>query len=151
MTENPYAPPRAAVADPEPAFEGPCRDVELACKLLWAGFLLDVLGQIIDLLRLHDGSIPMVRFFIACGIKALLTCWVTSRLLAGRNWMRWLIAIMNALAILATVWLAYSAMHVLLPYAANPIAATFLVLETITGLAALVLLFTPASQRFFSR
>jgi hypothetical protein len=155
MTEqNPYAPPKATVEDVLASGDQipPCPDVERACMLFWVSFGVGTISEIFDLFRITGSDhwyFAMLGFFIGCAFGFLITWWITRKLRAGRNWMRWLITIVNVASYLAILvfWdffsLAFRA------YSQNVTAAIFAGMQMLIGGAGLVLLFTRASRDWF--
>jgi hypothetical protein len=154
-TRNPYAPPRAAIETASGSTGGtpPNRDVERACKLFWASFAVRAIADVFAFFRVGD-STPWfslaIGFLIGLAVAYLFTWWITSKLRAGRNWMRWFITILNIASIPAIVifWDFFAPIYRDITQSVT--AAIFGVLEVILDLAGLALLFTRTSREWFA-
>src|SRR5580693_109198 len=101
MSQNPYSPPAAPVADLPTGNAGDNRDVWNACKLLWVSCAMNVMSPLL-------GGVPhvappvggIVEELVSDAIQVLITYWIVSKLKAGRNWMRLLLTICIAAAYL---------------------------------------------------
>jgi hypothetical protein len=150
---NPYSPPQAPVSDLEPLPTEKSAHVELACKLMWASFGFGILDSLWDILHAHSmieviGGI--IGGLIGLGIGYVVVAWITRKWRAGRNWMRWLYTILNALSWLSipVFWDFYrKSVFPLLKY--DLVSGGSLLIQTIMGLAVLVLLHTPETRAWF--
>ena len=148
MTRTPYAPPAARVSDP-PQVRGPTPpSVRRAAQFLWASF---VLAAALGVLHLA-GAVPSANSTvdaITAMVSAALIALIAAKVGAGRNWARWLYV---------AIYLLGSAMSVVLlifmPQAflslPGPLQASALV-QLLLQTCALVLMFTPASRRWFGK
>jgi hypothetical protein len=101
MTEtgNPYSPPNTPVADVDNVAAGSDmarpREVRFAVALIWWALSVGILGIVHRVWHLPE--ITPVRL-LAAGVSiaagALFIWWVTSRLFAGRSWMRTLVVVL---------------------------------------------------------
>ena len=152
--QNPYAPPKSPVRDISASADGiaPCRDVETACVLFWLSYGVGTLPEIINTFRLagtnYWGSM-VVGFLIALTIGFLVTWWITRKLRAGRNWMRWLVTIVNVASVLVILlwWDFFSAGFRV--YTQNATTAVLAGSQMLIGAGALILLHTRASREWF--
>jgi hypothetical protein len=152
---NPYAPPTAAVADLAPGSSSiePNKHVEQACKLLWIGLWLQVLDSVIELIY-AQGSAQLIGVIIGSifglGIAWLIVWWLTTKLRAGRNWMRWLVTILNVLGYLAIpiFWQFFEDL-LLDHFKAQPISAVSAIAQLGVGIASVVLLHTKSARQWF--
>jgi hypothetical protein len=159
MTDaNPYAPPKALVADPvaEEQF-GPCPHVELACRLLWIGFGLSIVGNVIGVYpRINDiaNVASLVGISISATVSCLLLWWATRKLRQGRNWMRWLVTIVNSFNIIFGLISIGGLLDPLKEVMAemwreNPLVGVISLVKFSLSLVAIVLLHTRTSRAWF--
>jgi hypothetical protein len=146
---NPYAPPAALVADIDAAPAAPCPHVELACRLLWISAGVSMLDTTVKVMRSPSVVAGIVGAVIGVGIGAGILFWITRKLRAGRNWMRWLFTAMNALSWLSIpyLWNFYSA--ALQRMSGDWSAILTMFVQTVVGIAVLVLLHTHLSREWF--
>ena len=149
---NPYAPPQSPVSDPATPSIGACPHVELACRLLWISFafsLLDNVVKIFEAPTVAEKVGGIIGNLIGLGIGCALLIWITRKLRAGRNWMRWLYTTVNVLSWLsiAVFWDFYRKAFQMILTGWLPILS--LALQTIAGLAVLVLLHTLTTREWF--
>jgi len=153
---NPYAPPKAPVSDvglPGPP-SAPLH-VHTSCQLMWVNLALKTLDGMIALFTgpaittLVAAFISAFFVLIGLGIGYLIVRWITRKLLAGRNWMRWLITGFNVLSWLSVAFLWDFYKIVLAPTLANPVNTVLLLVQSVIGIAAIVLLHTAQSRDFF--
>ena len=141
MTQTPYAPPSARVADPQsPRLSRPL-SVHRAAICLWISAAVAVVSIV-----LHARIVTTADVVIA-GVSAALLALVAAKVNAGRRWARWLFV---------AVWILGSfsgmAMLVLAPQAFLALPGTVQtvgVLQFALQTGALVLLFTAASRQWF--
>jgi len=96
MNHNPYAPPKAVVADPviDPAPFSRPHEVTLAARLLWVALALGALSFMVDSVRAASGgSLPLAAVVISLLTLGLLG-WLTHKIAHGRNWARIVFLIM---------------------------------------------------------
>jgi hypothetical protein len=152
--QNPYAPPSAVVADigTSPGQIPPCPDVERACVLFWVSFGLGTISEVADVIRSFGGAYwrySAIGFFVGLAFGFLITWWITRKLRAGRNWMRWLVTIVNVASYLVVLLFWNDFLLAFGSYAENTSAAIFAGLQMLVGGAGLVLLFTRDSRDWF--
>jgi hypothetical protein len=152
MSQNPYSPPTAPVADLPTAKAGDNRDVLNACKLLWLSCAMDVMSPLLG--GAANAAPPvggMVGVLVSDAIQVLVTYWIVSKLKAGRNWMRLLLTIGIAAAylLILILWAFYDA-SVFPTYAHHPVSAAIAVLEAILVLCYIALLNTPSARAWFA-
>ena len=157
--ENLYAPPRAVELELPADTPDQGRHVELACKLWWIGFALSVLTSLLALYR-HTGTpnlgSEITGEVIALAVSLAFVYWFTTKLRAGRNWMRLLVTILGitGFALLGLVYLLLRQTG-LAPqffsevYAGSPIESVSLIVQFVLSLIELVLINTPSSRAWF--
>jgi len=148
---NPYAPPTAAVEDPEipPGQSSP--HVLLACRLLWASIGFSVLDGIVDFAfqaTLEERQSSVIGSVTGLAIGAVIVAWHVHYLRAGRNWMRWVATILTVLGALSIAWV-YTDLRALMPQPGNPLQTALVVIPQLVSLAAVALLHTPESRAWF--
>jgi hypothetical protein len=147
MESNPYASPRAPLADIANNSVTANREVLTACKLFWLSFGL---GLVVTASNVRQSPL-LISSIIGDAIGFAMTWWIVSKLKAGRNWMRLLMTILTAFGYLsiAVLWKLYST--TLFPiYAKNPIMAGIAVLQIIPNIWAVVLLNVTRSRAWFA-
>src|SRR5690242_2426637 len=102
MTDNPYAPPTAVVADPvaQTSLERP-PIVVLAVRLLWSGYAVSFFTSIYGLFNLPADvpkTIVVVATLIGLTISAAISYGIFTAAWRGKNWARWLIGCLIILA-----------------------------------------------------
>lgn len=149
MERNLYAPPATPVADPvEPPEEGARpRTVAWAMWLLWVSFAIGLLASVLQSMTLFTSYAALISL-LSSGIRHIFTALVNIKISQGRNWARILILVwmLAALASVAFQWRAYPGL--LRADSLNWVPATAKFLLDCT---ALVLLFTPAANRWFKQ
>jgi len=142
MSETPYAPPGAKVADPEAP--RPVRPISVyrAVVCLWVSAAVAIVSLI-----LHAKIVTTADVVIAC-ISAALLALVAAKVGAGRRWARWLfVAVWILGSFSGMVMLALAPQAFLaLPSTVQAIGVLQFALQT----GALVLLFTRPSREWFS-
>jgi hypothetical protein len=151
---NPYAPPTARVSDiPSGTPIGPDKNVELACKLMWLGLWLSLLDGVLDLFHVSGAAEifgTLIGTLVGLGIGYVIVRWFTRTLRAGRNWMRWLITILNVLGWLTVpIFWDFYARFVLPQLIARPISMVSLLVQSVVGIVAVVLLHTGSARQWF--
>jgi hypothetical protein len=152
VPQNPYAPPVAAVADFIAPAPGPCPHVELACRLVWASLGLSVLRNVVKIFTTPPGA-TMVGMIIGgvlgAGIGFAVWSWVTRKLRAGRNWMRWLYTALSVAGWLSLgiFWNFFRAAYGLM--SGDWFMILTIVVNSLIGVAVVVLLHTPATREWF--
>lgn len=161
---NPYAAPDAAVADVDVSANLP-RPVQVtrACLLMWISLGINVITMPITQARQADalgGGIPMSSVIVGTAfglvIGGLLVWWFTSKLSAGRNWMRVLLNILfgiSALVLLGSIGTVASlgSMEVYAAAFAGPLDVVVTAVQVVLSIAVLVLInVRPARQWFLA-
>lgn len=152
---NPYAPPTAAVADLPTGGSSiePNKHVEQACNLLWIGLWLQVLDSVIELIYARGGAeliAVIISSVFGLGFAWLIVWWFTTKLRAGRNWMRWLVSILNVLGwLMIPVFWRFFEPILLDHFKAQPISAVSAVVQWGVGIAVVVLLHTKSARQWF--
>lgn len=155
MNRNPYAPPTAAVADvsvARPAEVNP--NVRRACTLMWWQFGASALAQLLQF-QWGGGAVQitgmLIGMAIAVGIGFLITNWITSKLLAGRNWMRLLVTSFVILGLLSIPFLSsFYETQVFTEYVKNPIQGVVGLATWILSISSVVLMNTPRARHWFA-
>ncbi len=151
---NPYAPPKAPVADAVEEAAEKCPHVELACRLLWASFAIGMLANVVALFTVAGGAAlvagVLIGQVIGLGIGVLILVWITRKLRAGRNWMRWLLTTLTLLSWLsiAAFWEFFRNTYATM-IATNPVGFGGTVIQGLIGIAFIILLHTPVSRAWF--
>jgi hypothetical protein len=141
MSETPYAPPRARVADPETLPLAKPESVQRAVLCLW----ISVAGTFVSAL-LHASKLT-VADVITLAITDAVLALVAIKCAAGRGWARglflaiWILGVLSGVAIVVLAPEAFLA----LPSTMQAIAILQLAIQT----AALAFLFTRASRNWF--
>ncbi len=140
MSDNPYAPPKAVVADPatDPAPIDPPNEVETATRYLWYSVGVSAFNILLDLLEwLFGGSlrIPVIPLLIIGVLSGL-----TYNISRGRNWARMSLLVFLVLA---------SPLLFLIQRTIFSMAAFVAML--VIQILALYFLFTGAGARWFRR
>lgn len=105
--ENPYAAPKAVVADVDPA-SSPDRPakVDQAIKFLWIGLLFGVASSIINLVTLDSPGMPkgvqVGVTVVSLLIGLALWVWLIHRAGRGRNWARIVVLVFVAFGVLSS-------------------------------------------------
>ncbi len=157
--DNRYAPPKALELElPPEAPADRCEHVEWACKLMWIGFGVSILSSLLVLVT-HAMPHPGIQLFmelVGTAIGLAILYWVTTKLRAGRNWMRLLITIVNVvgIAILAIglVWLLsteFGKGFLSGFFGAAPVQSVSMLLQYVLGTTEAVLINTPSSRAWF--
>ncbi|MBC8025238.1 MAG: hypothetical protein H7Y89_04555 [Steroidobacteraceae bacterium] len=142
---NPYAPPRASVAESsEDLLPDAPPPVKTAMKLLWISFVLTYIEVALDWAAL-TAETPLIFFAIGVVLMTALQIWIYLKIALGRNWARiaWLVLSAVSLPILITdmVDLAQRA----------PVAAGITLIDVFLVFYALYLLFFPGREWFRAR
>ena len=154
MTQDSYTPVSAPA--PDASEVGPSHrvdpNVDLACRLLWCYFGLTVLTIPLELLKVSGVALVLgviIGGLIGCFIAGALTLWATTKLRAGRNWMRLLVTAVIALNVLLIplVWDWYRPYF--LRQFATPLDATVTAVQWLLSFAAVFLLNTRRARLWF--
>ncbi len=145
MSQNPYAPPTAAVADPPPPTPIPRpREVTVAVRLLWLSFALGLSSGLermewVDVMESTVGLVVM-------GVYSGLLVWLILKIARGRNWARVVYTILLLLSYVSICsgWYTY-----FLAYRGHAELVALDVLDTLSDIAGLYFLFTRAANAWF--
>jgi len=156
MSHNPYSPPKAEVADAQISalddVEGR-RDVYRACTLMWINFGFALLSTGIEVVR-NLGTTQTAEYVgmvIGMSIAFLIYWWFTSKLKAGRNWMRILITVLTVLAFCMIPLLWSVIVKTVVPlYSQFPLDIVLSGIQWILSLVVLWLLYTRRSREWFA-
>jgi hypothetical protein len=147
MAETPYAPPTARVGDPpEPGPTQKPATVRRGIACLWISVALNLVLVLLEIAGLTSSTELAVAVATTAFSVAILSL-IAVKANAGRNWARWLFAVIFVLGMLA-----FGISIILAPAQFAALAVT----EQISAIAqfavqtaALVLLFLPASSDWF--
>jgi len=156
MSHNPYSPPRAEVADAQISglvdVEGR-RDVDRACTLMWINFALALVSTVVEIVR-NMGvteTLEYVGMAIGMSIAFLIYWWFTSKLKAGRNWMRILITVLTVLAFCMIPLLWSVMVKTMVPLSGQfSLDIILSCIQWILSLAVIWLLYTRRSRDWFT-
>ena len=156
MSHNPYSPPKAEVADAQISaledLEGR-RDVYRACTLMWINFGFALLSTGIEVVRNlgTTQTAEYVAMVIGMSIAFLIYWWFTSKLKAGRNWMRILITVLTVLAFCMIPLLWSVIVKTVVPlYSQFPLDIVLSGIQWILSLVVVWLLYTRRSREWFA-
>lgn len=156
MSHNPYSPPKAEVADAQISaledVEGR-RDVYRACTLMWINFGFALLSTGIEVVRNlgTTQTAEYVAMVIGMSIAFLIYWWFTSKLKAGRNWMRILITVLTVLAFCMIPLLWSVIVKTVVPlYSQFPLDIVLSGIQWILSLVVVWLLYTRRSREWFA-
>jgi hypothetical protein len=136
---NPYAPPKAAVAEAEIPIPRPAA-VITAMQLLWVSFALTFVEVALDWEAMTEGEPLIFAIFAALGIA--VTLWLYFNIWAGRNWARITYLVLTAISIpLLVIDLPDNAQRA-------PLAAGLALIDLFLVFYALYLLFFPGREWF---
>jgi len=139
---NPYAPPKAVVAEVESTIARPPA-VNTAMKLLWVSFALTFVEVALD----WEGSVAgdARTFLIFASLGIAITLWLYLKIRVGRNWAR--------ITYLVLTVISGPFVFIELPEIAQraPIAAGLTLIDLFLVLYALYLLFFPGREWFRAR
>ena len=148
MNHNPYAPPKAVVADPviDPAPFSRPHEVTLAARLLWVALALGALNFMVDSVRAASGgSLPLAAVVISLLTLGLLG-WLTQKIAHGRNWARIVFLIM----FVAGVPIFFSQLPAMLERSVFATAISSVAISVLQ-IVALYLVFIGVGARWFRR
>lgn len=149
MSHNPYSPPTAQVAD-LPASSSALQvepNVIRACRLLWWYFAASLLSVALSARITGSWAAAAFGLVFGGGFSFAITFWGTSKLKAGRNWMRLLITVVNVGGVLVVplLWNWYK------PYllASRSIDVVITVIQWLLAWAAIYLINTRSARLWF--
>jgi hypothetical protein len=147
MTPNPFAPPRAQVADPGSTPSDPPRAVRRAGRLVIASMLLGLVTLVpgVDVPAPDDAAVP---FFVTLAIVAFfggLTIWLVVATLRGASWARWAL-----LAFLMLGWVL-TGLQFTDEFLRSPISGMIEIVCVALELAACWMLFVGSGAAWFSQ
>ena len=147
-TQNPYAPPKAAVDDVASGAQPPRPpQVTRAVQLLWAAVVVSFISGIINAIQTETPGVPQAMYigFMLVGwvVGFLIIWWILSSIAKGKNWAR----------IVQLVFFIFGILGVLMVFAMpQPISAIVWVLYAVQmglNLYGIILLFGAASNAWF--
>ena len=142
MSETPYAPPTARVADPQTPRPPKPKSVERAVICLWISVGITAVSAALHASILTGADVATLA------ITAALLALVAAKSAAGRGWARWLFLVVWLLGSASGIALVVLAPHAFLAWPRTVQAVA--ILQFAIQSAALVLLFTHASREWFS-
>ena len=152
-SNNPYAPPVAPVADVEATPVLPCPQVELVIQLAWISFGIGAIGGVI---KISGASSPLALVSnisgvaIGLAIGYMILRWITGKLRAGRNWMRWSYTAMNILSLLLIpVFVGLYPKSILVHLSSDWFFVVRLTVATAFAIWIVALLHAPATREWF--
>ncbi len=159
MPHNPYTPPASQVQDVPASTEADAdgdADVTKACMLIWGVYTLSLINGLKIFIRLATQSFPLFVFTvistaIGLAIVLLIAHWMTTKLKAGRNWMRVLLVVLTvaSLAFRLLYWKTHFTQVIEL-YGSDKLLLVISVVQLAVWLTAMGLLFTARSRRWFA-
>jgi hypothetical protein len=162
MTEshNPYAAPAATVDDvlaPGSGVPPLHPHVRRACVIMWWSLAIGMLGVPVSLKRQLESmgtgtSIWALAVGAAIGFvfAVAIIWWITAKLRAGRNWMRWLLNISTGIWAVSVLLLWGAGSPVVTVLLSYPLELAFSVVQWIFTIAVLVLVNTTAAREWFA-
>jgi hypothetical protein len=119
---------------------------------MWISLGLTLIDNILKVIREPStaGKIGIaIGSCVGFALAWLLLNWMTRKLRAGRNWMRWLITTLALLgwASIGVFWDFFRAAYLVI--LRDPITMLSLGLQTLLGLVVIALLHTPTSRAWF--
>jgi hypothetical protein len=148
MTDNPYAPPKATVADVSPEGEARIRprEIALVLKLAAAGYVFGLVAIALSWdyyskLMTPAGLVVNQVFSLA------LAAWFYYKIYMGRNWARWVLLVSSVLGSI----LVFSRIFLEIVYSAPPLAKFSMVVGLVINLSILWLLFVSPGREWFTR
>jgi hypothetical protein len=159
-TRNPYTAPTAVVDDVrDPASNAPPLHphVRRACLIMWWSFAIGLLSTPLtlkgELGAAGDGAGvvgTVVGLIFGFLVAFALIWWVTSKLRAGRNWMRWLVNIFTVIGILAVLLMLATGSQVIADTFSDPAQSVISALNWTLTVIELVLINTPSAREWFA-
>jgi hypothetical protein len=162
-TRNPYAAPTALVDDaPAPGISPFHPHVRRACILMWATFVLGLVTLPGEVKRQSvatgggavGGEAFQTGIVVGAVISLLITAgilwWITAKLRAGRNWMRWVLNILTvvSIALIPLLWDTFSATYGELM--SRPLETAFTAIQLVLNVISLALINTPSARQWFA-
>lgn len=146
MTPNPFAPPRAEVADPRKPRPEPPPAVRRACRLVIASMLLGwvLLVPGLGAAAPEDAQVPFLLTFVVVAFFSALTLWLLFATSRGAPWARWAL-----LAYLLLGWLL-SGLQFNDEFLRSPVSGMIEIVCVLLELVATWLLFTGSGAAWFA-
>ena len=153
MVDNPYAPPKAPVADIQLVPTEPPDQVVTACRFFWASFAASTLLALTEITRAANTAQVigvLIGTVIGGLISGLITWWIVSKLQAGRNWMRLLLTIIPVVVLVSVpVFWSFYQDAMARYYSGAPLRVVWALVQSGLGLWSLVLINTANSRAWF--
>ena len=146
MTQNPYAPPRAHVADAQEV-EGPgVRPIQVAraVQMLWITLGLGVINTALQW-QFLTASIPVEIALLTQLFTFGLLAWFTVKISAGRNWARITFLVMSLIGVPAIL------IHMPATFVRAPAAGIIGTIQFLLQCYAIYLIFSEPGRRWFRR
>ncbi len=147
MNHNPFTPPTSEVADPVTSFPPQPSSVRLALQLVIGALVLSVVAYVMPGIRVptpEEGEISLVMMIVLIVFFSAMTLFFASRVMRGKNWAR-----LALLAYLGLGWFMVGA-EFNDNFVRSPLSTLIDIACVAMEVAAMVLLFSGASQRWFS-
>ena len=147
MSDSPYAPPKAAIAQIEPAEPEIPRPLVAtrAVQYLWISFGIGALGQIADLFMPAADALSWELAVLFNLLFGAIFVWILLSIAKGRNWARIVNLVLTALSVLFAPVILYG---VSAGQQTRLDAAVYLICIVIDCYACYLLLTRPASDWF---
>ena len=147
MSPTPYAPPAARVIDPAERLLPKPLWIKLAVACLWISLGLTIAMAVPQLLGLVASAV-FVNVGLTVIATAVLLWFVATQISSGHGWVRWLYVVLylfGTFGFIVSILFAPE-MFLSLPVPRQAVDVVQFMLQT----SALVLMFTPASQKWFT-
>lgn len=158
VSHNPYTPPTSEVQDVVASTEAVAdgnRDVVRSCVLIWCAYGLSLVNVARLFVRFSALESPVfvilaISITIGLGIACLIAWWMTSKLRAGRNWMRILVVVITGIFLVyRVVFFQTHSEQVIQLYSRDKLLLMVAGAQLAVWLIAIGLLFTTRSRNWF--
>jgi hypothetical protein len=155
MDRNPYAPPNSPVADVAPGRPTEVDPkVRRACVLIWWSFAATMAVEAMTFFAQAPAGVgaagSAVGLVTITVVGILMALWMTSKLRAGRNWMRLLYTILFAFGILSMILLPAYTQQTFALYASHPLLGVLSVVNWILNVYIVVLINSKSARDWFA-
>jgi hypothetical protein len=148
MERNLYEPPAAPVADPAETFGDRPAQVAWAVWLMWVSVAVGVISTVVQYTGVFNLYMVVLVLAGSAG-RTAIAAWLILKTSARRNWARILLLLwfLYAIGVIVWRWQVYIG-----SFTAGPRLATATwVIKSVLDCVALILLFTPAANRWFKQ
>lgn len=147
MKPNPFAPPRAEVADPASKIPGPPRAVDRACLLVVASMFLGLVTLLpgVAAPAPDDAPVPLFITLVIVAFFGALTIWLAAAVHRGIGWARWAL-----LAYLLLGWFL-SGLQFNDEFMRSPVSGMIEIVCVVMEVAASALLFFGSGAAWFAQ